>query len=382
MSDLSNVIANLTPEKKAALIARLKSGNQNRIKKPEIDFEGNFEYQFQSETPFDYKVVQTEVGDPGPDFVQVEAKASSLNFRDVMIASRMYPASPGVPSNMGSDYAGTVVKVGSNVKDVKVGDEVIVLNIGHVNEQGVVRENCHFIKTFNVYKYCVCPKPKALSFEAASCIPTVYLTSYIALIELAKIQKGERVLIHMASGGVGLSAVQLAQWSDATIFATAGTPEKREYLRSIGIQQIFDSRSNEFVEGILSQGQEMEVVLNTLSGGLMLQSMCLMAPFGRFIHIDKKDIAGNTPLPMQFFSHGLSFQFLDVSLLFKKPALIRERLKCVVSLFDEYEFQPIHHQVFNIRDLKKAVTTMSRGTHIGKIVVSYDPNKTVYASNN
>jgi NADPH:quinone reductase-like Zn-dependent oxidoreductase len=372
MSDISQIIANLTPEKRAQFLARLRSNAPSEGKQTasEIDFSENFEYRFQSDTPFDFRPFQVEVQDPEPGCVQIRAKASSLNFRDVMIASKLYPASPGVPTNMGSDYAGIVEKVGEGVTTVKPGDEVIALHVGHV-ENGEVKENCHFIRTFNVFEECVCRKPANISFTAAACIPTVFLTAYIGLIKLAALKPLEKVLIHSAAGGVGLSAVQIARWKGAEIYATAGTSEKRTFLLKHGVKQAFDSRSLSFAEELQTANIGMDVILNTLSGELMTESVKLLRPFGRFIHIDKKDVSADSMLPMSLFINGISFQFLDISLLFKNPALLNTSLQELLHLFEQGDFTPIEHTVFPATDLKKAVTSLSRGTHVGKMVIQY-----------
>ncbi|MDC1435066.1 zinc-binding dehydrogenase [Flavobacteriaceae bacterium] len=371
MNEFLKRIKSLPPEKQAELLAKLTK-SKNKTAKSGVDFSKNFEYIFNSDIPFDFSLRQTEISDPGPDYIQIRAKASSLNFRDVMIASKQYPNSPGVPTNMGSDYAGIIEKVGDNVKKFKPGDEVISIHIGHTENDGVLRDNCHFIKTFNVHKFCVCLKPKNLSFEEASCIPTVFLTAYIGLIKLGRISKSDNLLIHTASGGVGLSALQIANWKQANVFATAGTEEKRDHLKSIGIKNLYDSRSLNFATALKSQKIEIDLVLNTLAGELMFESIKLLKPFGKFIHIDKKDIAKDTTFGMKLLSNGIVFQFLDISLLFVNPSLMTSSLEEIVRLFENESFKAIFHTVYSIKDLKKAITAMSRGTHIGKLVVSYN----------
>ncbi len=371
MADISQKIAQLSPKKRSQLLARLRSKTVQKVARKEADFEKNFTYQFNSDTPFDFSPRQIAVQDPAPGCVQIRAKASSLNFRDVMIASKLYPASPGVPTNMGSDYAGIVEKVGSGVTTLSPGDEVIALHVGHV-EDGKVMDNCHFIRTFNVFCQCVCRKPKNISFIEAACIPTVFLTTYIGLVQLADLKPGEKVLIHTATGGVGLSAIRIAQWLGAEIYATAGSDVKRQFLLDLGIKQVFDSRSNTFAEEIQSKGNGLDVVLNTLSGELMTESIALLRPFGRFIHIDKKDVNDNFLLPMGLFSKGISFQFLDISLLFKNPALMNKSLHDLVGHFENNDFKPIECTVFPAAELKKALSTLSRATHLGKLALQYD----------
>jgi NADPH:quinone reductase-like Zn-dependent oxidoreductase len=370
MTDLSQKIANLSPEKKAALMARLKGRAGHKTKRPDVDYSGNFVFRFKSDAPFDFAATPVEIADPDDFYIQVEARASSLNFRDVMIASGMYPASPNIPSNMGSDYAGTVVKVGSKVTNFSVGDEVIVLFIGHT-ENAKVQENCHFIKKFNVFEGCAFPKPKNLTFEQAACIPTVFLTAYLGLVRYGHLKKEENLLVHMATGGVGLAALEIGASIGANIFATAGTQLKRDYLASRGISHVFDSRSADFADIIAEGGYEMDVVLNSLSGDLMSSSMELLRPFGRFIHIDKKDVAANSPLPMGQFIKGISFRFLDISLLMTNATKLGRAFSELCQKFESGAYRPIDHKVFEVNDLKTAITELSRGTHIGKLVVRY-----------
>ena len=110
MNEFLKKINNLSPEKQAELLAKLKK-SKNNVVKDKIDFTKNFQYSNNSDKPFDFSLLQTEVSDPGPNHVQIRAKASSLNFRDVMIAFKKYPIFPGIPTNMGSDYAGIIEKV-------------------------------------------------------------------------------------------------------------------------------------------------------------------------------------------------------------------------------------------------------------------------------
>jgi len=370
VSDLVAAIANLSPERKAELIARLKAGKGGAVRGADIDHARNHEYRFRSDIPFDLAAAPLEVGDPDPDCVQVDARASALNFRDVMIALRIYPASPEVPSNMGSDYAGVVTKVGSRVTRFKPGDEVIAMNIGHV-EQGRIRENSHFAKCINIYEMCVFRKPQRLTFAEASLIPTVYLTAWLALVTCARLQRGETVLVHTATGGVGLAAIEIARHLGAEILATAGTADKRAYLAGLGIDHVGDSRSAAFAAQLRAAGKVPDVILNTLAGDLMLESLGLLGPFGRFVHIDKKDIAADTALPMGRLIQGLAFHFLDISLLLRKPRHLESSMAALVELFEAGSIQPIAHRSYRAADVKQAITDLSRGTHIGKLVVEY-----------
>jgi NADPH:quinone reductase-like Zn-dependent oxidoreductase len=371
VSDLIRTIGNMTPEQKAALIARLKAGKNNAPRDAEINFSYNHEWRFRSDIPFDLVAASFEAGDPDPDCVQIDARATALNFRDVMIALRIYPAAPDVPSNMASDYAGVVTKVGSKVTRFKPGDHVIALNIGHV-AQGRIRENSHFAKCLNIGEVAVFHKPKRLTFAEAASIPTVYLTAWLALVNCARLERDETVLIHTATSGVGLAAIEIASHIGAKIVATAGTSEKRAYLVERGIEHVFDSRSTRFAAEMRSAGLVPDTILNTLSGDLMLESLTLLGPFGRFVHIDKKDIAVNAPLPLGYLIQGLSFHFLDLSLVMRNQGKLNNSLAELASLFEAGSLRPVRYRSYRPAEVKQAITEMSRGTHLGKLVIEYD----------
>ena len=132
-------------------------------------------------------------------------------------------------ATFGFECAGTVVAVGADVDQFRVGDEVIALSTGSLSSH---------IAVAAAY---VAPKPAGMTFEEAATLPLAYLTAYYGLCRLAKLGRGERVLIHAAAGGVGQAAVALAQHVGAEIFATA-SPGKWDFLKSLGIQHVMDSR--------------------------------------------------------------------------------------------------------------------------------------------
>jgi len=131
-----------------------------------------------------------------------------------------------------------------------------------------------------------------MSFEDAAGIPMAFLTAYYALHTLARMKAGDRVLIHAAAGGVGLAAVRLAQAAGAEIYASAGNPEKREFLRTLGVRHVMDSRSLEFADEVSTQtgGHGVDIVLNSLAGEFIPKSLSLLSEGGRFLEIGKRDI--------------------------------------------------------------------------------------------
>ena len=170
--------------------------------------------------------------------------------------------------------------------------------------------------------------PDNLGMEAAA-IPVVYLAAFRGLVDIAALQPGERVLIHHATGGVGLAAIEIARWIGAEIYATAGSAEKQEYLRALGIQHVYSSRNLDFCQRIrTATNQEgVDVVISAQTGQSMHASLNLLRSGGRFIEVGKKDITEDNGLPMRAFNRNLIFASVDIDRLMKeRPLLVQETL--------------------------------------------------------
>jgi hypothetical protein len=203
----------------------------------------------------DLTLHETKRQQPGPGQVEIEVYAASLNFRDVMKALALYPTDGDDYMMLGDECAGKIVAVGEGVKGLQAGDEVIAIAPSSLGSH---------VTTLAAF---VMRKPAHMSFEEAATMPVVFLTAYYALHYLARMRAGERVLIHAAAGGVGLAALQIAQHVGAEVFATAGSPEKQELLRLLGVQHVMDSRSLAFADQAMeiTGGQGVDIVLNSLA---------------------------------------------------------------------------------------------------------------------
>ena len=312
---------------------------------------------------FIYKT--TERKQPKEDEVEVRIYASSLNFKDLLkVFGRIDPTAlenTYFGNGIGMEVSGIITAIGKNVKNWKVGDEVVTPVQGG-----------SFRTYATVPEFFVIPKPKTLSFfEATNFIG--YLTAYRALVDVARLEKGEKVLIHNATGGVGIPAVQIAQHIGAEIFATAGTEKKREYLRNLGIKHVMDSRSLSFVDDIKEKtNQGVDVVINAIGGEALIQSFELLAPYGRFVEIGKKDITNNSALPMQAFNKNLTFAAIDIDRMFKdKASRIKEMLLDTVEKFENKIYQPNPTTTFNASQVGESFKFMSRSEHLGKIVIDF-----------
>ena len=311
------------------------------------------------------RMAQVRQRDPGPGEVEIEVAAASLNFRDVMLAMGLLPQLalaelPGT-DRIGLDCAGTVSAVGEGVEGLAPGDEVIAVAYGTVASH--VTTAAEF----------VLPKPASLDFESAAAVPVAFVTSYISLVKLARLQPGERVLIHAATGGVGLAAIQVARDLGAKIYATAGSPEKREYLRSLGIDEIFDSRTLAFADEVRERtnGEGVDVVLNSLSGEAIGKGLATLAPSGRFVELGKRDIYEDASLHLLEFRKNLSYFAVDLDrLLAEQPQHVGSIFQEVLAKFDAGSYEAPPRDRFSSAELSDALRHMAQAKHIGKVVVA------------
>ena len=291
--------------------------------------------------------------------VFVRVKAAGLNFRDVMKALGVYPTEAEKDDWLGDECAGEIVAVGEEVTDWKVGDTVLAIT-----------PSC-----FGSHVYVPAERlmrmPANISPEEAATLPITFLTAWYALHELGRIKKGERVLIHSATGGVGLAAIQIAKWAGAEIFATAGTEEKRAFLRALGVRHVMNSRTLAFGDEIrdATNGEGVDLVLNSLAGQAIDQGLRSLAPYGRFLEIGKRDIYGNSKLAMRVFRNNLSFFAIDLGkVVAERPQITATLWKEILPLFESEQLRPLPHRIYPITDAVGAFRFMSQAKHIGKIV--------------
>lgn len=298
--------------------------------------------------------------------VGIQVHASSLNFKDLMkvlgLLNQNVLEDTFFGESFGMECSGTIVSLGSGVKDYKIGDKV-----------------CAFIpQTFQSYvktsKQYICPIAPHVDLDQAP-IYIPFITVLRALKDIAQLKKNECILIHSATGAVGLAAIQYAQFVGAKIFATAGSAEKREYLAALGVTHCSDSRSLSFVDDVLkwTQGKGVDVVLNSLGAEALTKSWSLLAPYGRFIEIGKRDISMNNPLPMQHFNNNTSFSAIDLDRTFiDQPQIIKRLLKEARKFFEKEIFKPLPCKIFPAQQATDAFHFMAHAKHIGKIMLNFD----------
>lgn len=306
-----------------------------------------------------------EIGAPGVDEVQIAVAASSINFKDVMKAMGMLNEAALEKTFFGTDFglegAGVITEVHPSVEQLQIGDRVYFIGNG-------------LRARININQQYVFKLPDDISFEEAACF-FVYYTAWTALIELGHLKKGERVLIHAAAGGVGLSACNIALAMEAKVYATAGTNEKRALLKAMGIEHVYDSRSLNFYDEILrdTNGEGVDVVLNSLSGPALHKSIRLIRTLGRFIEIGKQDISTNSRLSLFPFNKSIQFIALDLDkILPVSPQLTNQFFMNFLKDYTSTPLLPLPYEVIDVAKCKEAFKKLASGTHSGKIVVNFD----------
>lgn len=283
----------------------------------------------------------------GPGEVRIEVHATGLNFRDVMLALRVYPDA----ALMGTEAAGIVEAVGEAVTSVQVGDRVLGLFTGAYAEHAVT--DARLVATL----------PPGWSFAEGAAVPIAFTTAYYALHDLAGVQPGRTVLVHAAAGGVGMAAVSLALHAGADVLATA-SPAKHDSVRARGLpaDRVRSSRTSGFADAFLdlTHGRGVDVVLNSLTGPLLEETTRLVAAGGVIVELGKADLRD----PDSVGARYVPFDLGDVD-----PDRLGEILRTVVDLLARGQVEPVPVSARPLSGLREALTEMSRGSHVGKLVV-------------
>ncbi|MEU3188976.1 SDR family NAD(P)-dependent oxidoreductase, partial [Streptomyces sp. NPDC006923] len=298
--------------------------------------------------------------------VRVGVRAAGLNFRDVLTALGMYP---GENRLVGIEGAGVVLETGPGVTGLSAGDRVLGMFLGGLGSVVVADERL------------LAPVPEGWSFEDAASAPTVFLTAYFGLRDLAGLRSGESVLVHAGAGGVGMAAIQLARHWGVEVFATA-SPGKWDTLRALGVadDHIASSRTLDFEEKFrqVTGGRGVDVVLNSLAGEYVDASLRLLAPGGRFSEMGKTDIRELSAIEEQY--PGVSYHAFDL-VAAAGPDRIRDMLAELLRLFHTGVVRPVPVRGWDVRRAVDAFRFMSQARHIGKIVLTlpraWDPDGTV-----
>ncbi|KAJ8675796.1 hypothetical protein QAD02_011582 [Eretmocerus hayati] len=286
---------------------------------------------------------------------------SSLNFRDVMLATNKLSIQTSGMGEKGPEWS--------------IGLEFCGYNTAGKRVMGVSNDST-LTNLLVVDPALTVPIPDNWTFEEAATVPVAYLTCYYALYIKGNMRKGDKVLIHSGTGGVGQAAIYLALHEGCEIFTTVGTPEKRQFIRDnfpqIKEDHIGNSRDTSFKRMVMEQtnGKGVDIVLNSLAEEKLQASIECLAIGGRFLEIGKFDMASNNPLGMRIFLREVSFHSVMLDNIFHQSTEKKSGLmKYLLEGLRNGAVKPLGRKIFPRDQIEAAFRYMAAGKHMGKIVL-------------
>lgn len=305
----------------------------------------------------DLRLTPVDRRTPGPGEVEIRIVASGVNFRDVMNAVAMRAD----PEPLGGECAGRIVAVGEGVRGFAVGDHVVGL------------AEASFATYATTEASLVAKIPDGVGFAEAATLPFCFMTAHYALSELGHLAAGETVLIHAGAGGVGTAAIQIAQQRGARILATAGSSEKHAFLKSLGVDAVLNSRDLAFADQVLSLtgGRGADVVLNSLAGDFITESVRCLSPQGRFLEIGKRAIWSNEQF-RRVRPEG-RYHAIDLAAMrANDPEGTARLFAFVIDKVSKGDWKSLPVSRFPLRRAAEAFRFVAQARHIGKVVLVDD----------
>ncbi|MET9862669.1 type I polyketide synthase [Streptomyces smyrnaeus] len=309
---------------------------------------------------------------PEPDEIEIAFEATSINFGNILQALGTldrFKTSDGEPPPTFFDGAGTVAAVGTNVRDFQVGDRVAALVYRDDGRLDPLMRNRVCVRADAALAV-----PDGMDLQTAAAMPVAYMTAWYALRHLAGLRKGETVLIHSASGGTGLAAVNIARLCGAEIIATAGSESKRAFLRDKGLTHVLDSRDPDFADQVreVTHGRGVDVVLNSLTGPAQAAGLDVLTWQGRFIELGKRDIYADSRIGLLPFRRNITMSSVDLVLLRQTaPALIARIVGELGEALRKGDLPPLPVTCHPVNDAAEPFHAMATAQHTGKLVLTW-----------
>ena len=322
------------------------------------------------------EVRETADPEPGPGQVRIRVRAAGLNFAEVMAAQGLYPDAPKPPCVIGYEVAGVIDAPGDGAQGYAAGQRVLALTRfgGHADVVCVPAGQ-------------VLPMPDAMSFEEAAAMPVNYLTAYHMLFRVASVRPGERVLVHMAAGGVGTAVLQLCRTvDDLEVFGTASAA-KHDTLRAEGCAHPIDYHAIDYAAEVrrLTQGEGVDIVLDPLGGHDWRKGLKLLRPCGRLVAYGFANLASGQrrrparlisqvagiPLltPLGLMNRNLTVSGVNIGHLWGQVTTLREELQAVLVLWDQGRVKPLVDRTYPFAEAAAAHRRILQHQNAGKIVL-------------
>ncbi|MEO5330727.1 MAG: SDR family NAD(P)-dependent oxidoreductase [Magnetococcus sp. YQC-5] len=304
---------------------------------------------------------------PGPGEVEIEIHTAGIGLRDLDRLTRQDPSELSEKkekkeknffgAGIGMEISGVVSRKGPGVHTLAKGDAILALVPG----------GCRSHITLPINAIWTMPRPAGIGDAESGGLFLAFLTAFFA-IHRAALETGEKVLIHAAHSGMGLAAIQVAQWQGAELFVTADTPEKRHHLRSLGIRHVLDTHVPTLIEEIMAatDDQGVDVILHTLGGESIQQTLQALAPFGRFVQMGACGQASSWN--QAELKHNITYMSVDLDHLARRRDLMPKMLEALSNHFASGTFKPLHTHVFPADRATEGFAHLQSG-QLGKAVL-------------
>lgn len=295
--------------------------------------------------------------------VLIDVAAAGVNRPDVIQRLGKYPPPPGASDLPGLEVAGTIAALGPGVTQFAVGDEVcaLVAGGGYAERVNVPQEQC-------------LPVPRGLSLIEAAAVPETYFTVWTNVFDRGRLTRGESILVHGGTSGIGTTAIQLAHAFGATVLTTAGSDEKCEAARALGAAHAFNYKTTDWAAAAkqATEGRGVDVVLDIVGGDYMARNLDLLAIEGRLVQIaflksPKAELDFSVLMRKRAWITGSTLRPRTPA---QKGVIARQLRQHVWPLLESRVVRPIVHQVFPLAQAADAHRLLESGTHVGKVVLN------------
>jgi NADPH:quinone reductase len=309
------------------------------------------------------RIAETSVPQPGPGKVLVEVVAAGVNRPDCLQRAGHYPPPPGESGVPGMEIAGHVVALGEGVTGLRLGDAICAL----VSSGGYAE--------YALADAPLClPVPRGLSVIEAAGIPETFFTVFDNVFTRGRLKAGEWILIHGGSSGIGSTAIQLAKAFGATVFVTAGSPEKCAFCRTLGADYAIDYKRQDFVEEVKKITQRgVDLILDMVGGAYIQKNLSILALEGRLVQIaflQSSLVEKFNFMPMMLKRLTLMGSTLRARTLAQKALVAAAVYEKVWPLIEAGRVKPVIHATFPLEDARQAHELMESSGHVGKIVLT------------
>lgn len=307
------------------------------------------------------KIKETEKPSPSENEVLIKIKAAGVNRSDILTRENPTAYGDDLPAAQipGLEVSGIVEKIGTNVKNFTVQDEVCALVAGGGYAEYICVDE----------RLCL-PKPKNLNFIEAASLPEAIFTVWFNLFQQAELKKGENLLIHGGTSGVGVLGLQIAAALGIATFATAGSLEKTNFLKKLGVDKVINYKKEDFSE--ILKNEKLDVILDMVGGDYTDKNLGLLQPKGRLVNINAMKTPEVTINLWKIISKNLK---LTGSLLKSQPIAVKATIANEVKtkvwpLFNSEKIKPVIYKAFPLEKADEAHNLMESSTHIGKIILA------------